>query len=117
MATNVTDITKKDPIVERAIGLLEGAASALRKNNRYNSNGITYPDYMVNGLDDVISRLLEPLLRVSASKSPSQAVDVCGYAALGASYLLSDAPPSKFNDLIEKAKTNGHEALTKGEQV
>ena len=84
-----------DPIVELAIGFLVGASDALKKNSRYNHT-LTYPDYMCHGHQTAIDRIIEPLLRVRASRDIDQAKDLCGYVALGLSYFLAGCPPSKI---------------------
>ncbi len=105
-----------DPIVERAVVLLEGAAAALRRNNKYN-NGFTYQDYMVHGFQTCVDRLLEPIMRLRASGSYDQAVDCPAYAALAASFILEGEPQSRIRaeEKVELQSMSEHENNTNGD--
>jgi len=94
-----------DPIVETAIELLGRAKDALEKNNKYNKGEVSYPDYLCYGVQTAVDRVLEPLLRVKASRDIDQSADCLGYYALAIGYFLAGCPLSKI--VIPSVETMG----------
>ena len=93
-------MTDKHDIVGTAIEVLEQAAAALRENNQYNSEEITYPDYYPNGIYDAVKCLVEPFTRTHVCGKMSQARDCAGYAALMVSWVRAGMPESQFAPIM-----------------
>jgi hypothetical protein len=85
-----------NPTIETALELLKRAIENIESGKKYNQNGLAYEDYMTHGLQTAVDRCIEPLGRIIADRSFSQASDHIAYVALGTAYGFAGCPPSKI---------------------
>lgn len=87
----------KDYIVNRAITILNNAVKNIEKRGEsYNSNDVSYEDYMLRGVNSSVENIFECIVRLWNSKSDDKAEDACAYLALMTAFIQEGMPVSRF---------------------
>ncbi len=95
--------TPNNYIVNGAADLLEKAAATIRQRSEcYNSDDISYEDYMIMGIESAVQQVLECLVRFSNSQSPDKAIDAVAYMALLMQLIEAGVPQSRFSPLFRR---------------
>lgn len=92
-----------DIIIVKAIGFLEQAKqNIIDRNKSYNSNGVSFDSYQLNGLESTWHSNLECFVRIWNSKSDDKGADWSAYSALQAAFIQSGMPQSLFSPVFNR---------------
>lgn len=101
-----------DIIIVQAIDFLDTAKkNIIERDKSYNSNGVNYEDYQLQGLPSTFHSILECFVRLHNSKSKDKGADWVAYSALQASLVHSGIPQSMFSPIFNRFMPEVYKAL------